>query len=248
MLSATENKYILISAATSDIGTAIVNRLSPKYNLVLHGRDPLKLDSLCDEVKTGNKIIPWNYDLKDVEGIQESLKGLITASDISISGFVHCAGSLRILPLKNFRLEYAREIFDVNFFSAVEIVKTLLLKINKQELNNIVVISALFSKLGSKGNSIYAASKGAIDSFVNSMAVELAPAVRINSVLPGGLKTRMTSHLFDLEDYMKKFREQYLLGEGECDDVAAMVAFLLSRDSKWITGQHFTVDGGATCH
>jgi NAD(P)-dependent dehydrogenase (short-subunit alcohol dehydrogenase family) len=248
MLSTTENKYILISAATSDIGNAIVKRLALKYNLVLHGRDPAKLNSLCDQVKTPNKIITWNYDLKNVEGIQESLKGLIAGKDIAISGFVHCAGSLRILPLKNFRLEYAREIFDVNFFSAVEIVKTLLLKINKQELNNIVLISALFSKLGSKGNSIYAASKGALDSFVNSMAVELAPAVRINSVLPGGLRTQMTSHLFDSEDYMKNFREKYLLGEGECDDVAAMVVFLFSPDSKWITGQHFTVDGGATCH
>ncbi|MDP1622526.1 MAG: SDR family oxidoreductase [Bacteroidales bacterium] len=248
MLSKTENSYILVSAATSDIGFAIVRRIASTNNVVLHGRDPEKLTSLMARIETGHKITLWCYDLKNVEGIQESLKKLLVENDITISGFVHCAATLRILPLKNFRLEYSREIFDVNFFSAAEIVKTLLLKVNKQELNSVVMISALFSKFGSKGNSMYAASKGAIDSFVKSMAVELAPGVRVNSVLPGGLRTAMTAHLFDSEDYLKAFREKYLLGEGECDDVAAMVSFLLSEDAKWITGQHLTVDGGASCH
>ncbi|MFZ4520727.1 MAG: SDR family NAD(P)-dependent oxidoreductase [Bacteroidales bacterium] len=248
MSSKTGNSYLLISAATSDIGFAIVKRLAVSNNLILHGRDEAKLASIINQVETSHKIIPWCYDFKVVDGIQESLKRIITDNELVISGFVHCAGTLKILPLKNFRLDYAREIFDVNFFSAAEIIKTLLLKVNKQELAGIVLISALFSKLGSKGNSMYAASKGAVDSFVNSMAVELAPAVRVNSVLPGGLRTSMTAGMFDSEEHMRGFREKYLLGEGECDDIAAMVAFLISDDSKWITGQHFTVDGGATCH
>ena len=132
MLSKTENSYILVSAATSDIGFAIIKRLAATNNLVLHGRDPAKLASMSNRLVTSHKIISWCYDLKFVEGIQESLKKLMVDQDIVISGFVHCAGTLRILPLKNFRLDYAREIFDVNFFSAVEIVKTLLIKANKQ--------------------------------------------------------------------------------------------------------------------
>jgi len=248
MLSKTENSYILITAATSDIGSAIVRRLAATHNLVLHGRDPVKLKAISDQVDTKHQIVEWCYDLNQVDGIQDSLKSFLIDKDITISGFVHCAGTLRILPIKNFRLDYAREIFNVNFFSAAEVLKTLLLKINKQDLNNMVMISALFSKLGSKGNSMYAASKGAIDSLVNSLAVELAPTVRINSVLPGGLRTSMTAGFFDSEEHMKGFREKYLLGEGECDDVAAMVEFLISQDAKWITGQHFIVDGGATCH
>ena len=247
MSSATENSYILISGATSDIGRAIVTRLAPGHALLLHGRNEEKLHRLRDEFP-GMRSLIWQYDLASPEGIMESLKAVIAANDIVISGFVHCAGTLRILPVKNFRLDYSREIFNVNFFSAVEVIKTLLLKVNRQELNSIVLISALFSKFGSKGNSMYAASKGALDSFVKSMAVELAPGVRINSVLPGGLRTSMTAHLFDSEEYMRGFREKYLLGEGECSDIAAMVSFLMSGDAKWITGQHFTVDGGATCH
>jgi short-subunit dehydrogenase len=248
MLSKTENKYLLVSAATSDIGFAIVQRLVDSYNIVLHGRDQKKLDSILERIETNRKIITWCYDLKNIDELQGSLKKIIVDNSITITGFVHCAGTLRILPLKNFRLDYSREIFDVNFFSAAEIIKTLLLKINKEGLNCIVLISSVFSKFGSKGNSMYAASKGAIDSFVNSMAVELAPDIRINSILPGGLHTNMTNHFFESEEYMKGFEQKYLLGEGECCDIAAMVSFLFSKDAKWITGQHFIVDGGATCH
>jgi short-subunit dehydrogenase len=238
------NKYLLISAATSDIGKAIVQKLSQEYNLVLHGRNREKLNDIVKNTYSKNAIKTWRFDLQEVAGIQLSLKSFLLDSQIEISGFIHCAGTLRILPIKNFRLDYCKEIFDVNFFSAVEIIKTLLFKKNNGSLNNIVMISSLASKKGDKNNSIYSASKGAIDSFVKSIAIELAPRVRVNSVLPSLIKTQISSHLFQNETQTNEYLRLHPLGEGNCLDVANLVSFLLSNDSKWITGQNYIIDGG----
>lgn len=243
-----ENKeYILISAATSDIGKAIVKKLSNDYNIVLHGRNQNKLDEVVSNISSCNEIKTWCFDFIEIENIHNSLKAFMLDNQILISGFIHCAGILKILPIKNFNLNYSKEIFDVNFFSAVEIVRTLLLKINKSTLSNIVFISALYSKFGNKGNTMYASSKGALDSLVKSLALELAPDVRVNSILPGGLETMMTRQFFMNEENVLKYNQEYPLGKGDCDDIANMADFLLSVKSKWITGQNIFVDGGRSC-
>lgn len=240
-------KYTLVSASTSDIGKAIVTKILPSCNVILHGRNQNKLEIIASSFDS-SKILIWNFDLQNVDEINKSLSEFMIANKIVIDRFVHCAGSIKLLPIKHFGLQNAHQIFDVNFFSAIEIIKTLLLKVNEKELSNIVFISAMFSKFGNKGNSVYAASKGAIDSLVKSLASELAPKVRVNSILPGGLRTSMTNHLFDDPSYLEKFQEKYLLGEGDPDDIASMANFLLSNESKWITGQNYMVDGGCSSH
>ncbi len=242
-----ENRYTLVSASTSDIGEAIVRKIIPQCNVILHGRDKEKLEIISSKFSS-KKILIWHFDLENVGEIKSNLNSFLSENQIVIDSFVHCAGAIKILPVKHFSLDNARQIFDINFFSALEIIKVLLLKRNEKALSNIVFISAMFSKYGNKGNSIYTASKGAIDSFVKSLAVELAPKIRINSVLPGGLNTKMTSHLFSDPVYMEKYKEKYLLGEGSAVDIASMVNFLLSEESRWITGQNYMVDGGCSSH
>ena len=249
MSSQIKSKYILITGATSDIGQAIATILSSnQYNLILHGRNRVKLEAVLAKLETKTQIVLWCQDLNLVDEVQSSFVSFIDREDIIISGFVHCAAAIRILPIRNFRLDYSREIFNVNVFSSIEIIKTLVKKFNIEHLSNIIFISAYFSKYGDKGNSIYAASKGAIDSLVKSLAVELAPRVKVNSILPGAVKTKMTAHLFEDPSYMKEFNKKYLLGEGSSTDIANMVSFLLSPQSSWITGQNFQVDGGASSH
>jgi NAD(P)-dependent dehydrogenase (short-subunit alcohol dehydrogenase family) len=76
--------------------------------------------------------------------------------------------------------------------------------------------------------------------------MELAPDVRINSILPGGVKTALTSHIFEDEELVNKMEASYPLGLGTSCDIAGVVEFLLSDKSCWITGQQITVDGGRT--
>jgi NAD(P)-dependent dehydrogenase (short-subunit alcohol dehydrogenase family) len=141
----------------------------------------------------------------------------------------------------------AREIMNVNFFSAAEITRLLLKKkINHLQLRNIVFVSSTASKFGAKGLNLYCATKGALDSLMRALAVELAPEIRINSVLPGGVRTSMTESMFADPQLAARLGADYPLGPGNISDIAAAVEFLLSDKARWVTGQQFTVDGGRT--
>ena len=78
------------------------------------------------------------------------------------------------------------------------------------------------------------------------LAVELAPNVRVNSVLPGAIQTEMTGNIFENKEVLDRMAQMYPLGVGKPHDIFEMVEFLLSEKSRWITGQQFTVDGGRT--
>ena len=239
--------YVLITGASSGIGRATAIRLSKTYSLILGGRDEKRLEETRIMCENAEKHLLWRYDLAAVEGIGESLSALIKEKEgRSVSGFVHSAGIAPLAPLRMTSTETMREIMNVNFYSAVEILKLLTSKkINGKTLENVILISSISSQRGAKGMSLYSASKGALDSFARSMACELAPRVRVNTVLPGGIETPGTQNMTSDVGMLQEGSDS-LLGVGTTLDIADMVAFLLSKQSRWITGQNFIVDGGRT--
>lgn len=119
-------------------------------------------------------------------------------------------------------------------------------KFNDRELKSAVYISSNISNRGAAAFSAYGSSKAALDGLMRNLAVELAPNVRINSVLPGGVITEMTKEIFVDEAKKAEFEKNYPLGIGTPNDIAPVVEFLLSDHSKWMTGQQILVDGGRT--
>jgi NAD(P)-dependent dehydrogenase (short-subunit alcohol dehydrogenase family) len=81
---------------------------------------------------------------------------------------------------------------------------------------------------------------------VRALAVELAPDVRVNSVLPGAVRTPMAEAALADPVIAERLRQDYPLGIGQPGDIASAVEFLLSKNANWITGQQFVVDGGRT--
>jgi NAD(P)-dependent dehydrogenase (short-subunit alcohol dehydrogenase family) len=242
-----KKQYILITGASSGIGSSIANSLSKNYNVIIHGRDTEKINSVIAKCENPEKHIPFIADLFNYENIEIILEEFIKKYNIEIIGFIHCAGYMNMLPAKMTSVNAIQKTFATNLFSASLVVKTLLQrKINNGALKNIVFISSNISNFGAKAFSLYSASKAGLDGLMRSLAVELAPSVRVNSVLPGAINTPMTKNIFENDKKSKLMLESYPLGEGYPIDISNIVEFLLSDKSKWITGQQFTVDGGRT--
>lgn len=240
-----QRPYTLITGASSGIGQAIAMRLSAERRLVLHGRDLERLHQTRARSANSSQHLIWPYDLRAIDGLAKSLGGFIADNGIALECFVHSAGLLRILPIRTVDHKSITEVMNVNFVSAVEIISTLVKKrVNSKELKNILVISSIISKFGAPGFSMYSASKGALDSLMRVLAVELAPAVRVNSILPGGIRTSMTDSMLADPEVMAKFEHDYPLGIGELDDIVDAAEFLVSDRSRWITGQQIVIDGG----
>lgn len=235
--------YILITGASSGMGALCAKQFSSSHRLIMASENLEMLQDVLKECANPEQHLLWHCNFAtEREQIAASLTALLKGHDAVVDQYVHFAGLTKLLPLKTFSIPNIDLIFNVNFFSILEIIKALLKKSNAKALNNVVLISAMVSERGNVGNSIYAASKGAINSLVYTLARELAPDIRINALLPGAIETLMSQNLD--ADYVAEMTKDTPLGWGQPQAVVDYVEFLLSEKAKWVTGQTLFVDGG----
>jgi NAD(P)-dependent dehydrogenase (short-subunit alcohol dehydrogenase family) len=238
--------YTLITGATSGLGRATAIELSNYSNLILHGRDSNKLNDLKELCGKKHNHLIWSCDLSAVQDVEASLIELLS-HNILINNYVHSAGQIEMTPLRGLVWDRVAEILNVNLVSALLITKILASKKhNKDALKSVVYISSNLSNHGAKAMAAYGASKGALDNMMKCLAVELAPNIRLNSILPGAMHTPMTESIFANSNVVERMTQQYPLGIGQANQVADVIKFLLSAQASWITGQQIVVDGGRT--
>lgn len=240
------SSWALVTGASSGIGQAIAIELSKTYSVVLCGRDIARLEETKALCSTENRALCWSCDVSTIEKIDEELKRFLQANQITIEAFVHCAGYSKLIPVKMTSLDDIDTTFKTNVYAPFVIIQQLInRRVNQGALKSVVLISSNISGRGSKAFSIYGSSKHAVDGLMRSLAVELAPKVRVNSVCPGAIKTRMTESIFANDEVVERMRQAYPLGLGAPNNIADAVSFLLSEKASWITGQSLAVDGGA---
>lgn len=236
--------YTLITGASSGMGALCAKHFSASRKLILASENLEMLQIVLSECSQPENHIIWQSDFaSERSSISKALVELLKQHNAVVDEYVHFAGVTRLTPLKTASISDVDLIFNVNFFSILEIIKALLKKNNEKALKSIVLVSSLASARGEAGNSIYAASKGAINSLVYSLARELAPQIRINALMPGAVETPMTSvHLSD--EFVTDTLKDTPLGWVSQQDVVDYVDFLLSDKARRITGQALFIDGG----
>lgn len=240
-------KTFLLTGASSGLGreTAIIlSKLGARLALV--ARNTIRLEETYSKLESkGHKI--YTFDLEQLDEIPGLLKTI--AEEIGpLSGIFHAAGIAPVLSIKSAKEKSIIPSFKSSIFASLMLAKGFCQKgIQAEGMASLVFMSSAASITGSKGLSVYSASKAAVDGSVRALAVELAEKnIRVNSVAAGMIKTEMHAAITDnMSSEMLKDREgHHPLGFGEPIDVAMAVAFLLSDASKWITGTTMVVDGG----
>lgn len=236
----------LVTGASSGIGLAIAEAmLGQGMHLAVHYRSgKAAAEALC--ARFPGRAVALGADLSTEQGCTALVRGAAEALG-GLDGLVHSAGLWSDGPIDRIRRETLEEVFRVNTFSAFYLVREALpfLRDGRRGRGNVVFIGSTAGQRGEAGHGHYAASKGAIQSLVRTLAVELSPAVRTNLVSPGWIRTPMA------EEALRSDRGQRIVGAlpnrrvGEVEDVAQAVLFLSSEASGHLLGQDLCVSGGA---
>lgn len=240
-----EGKTILVTGASSGIGQATAIECS-KFGarLVICGRNKERLLDTLSTLEGENHMIFEGDLLYD-----DTLNRLV--SDIPmLDGAVFSAGKGLTLPFQFSTREKFDDIFNVNFFSPIELLRLLAKKKKFNSNASIVFIASIGGvKRFSVGNAIYGASKAALQSMVNFAAQELASKkIRVNSICPGMVETPLIRKGTLTEEQLKADMDKYPLKRyGRPEDIAYGSIYLLSEASSWVTGQSIVIDGGVTC-
>ncbi|MGX6647819.1 SDR family NAD(P)-dependent oxidoreductase [Maricaulaceae bacterium MS644] len=229
----------LIFGATGGVGSALARRLSKSgEDIFLSARDEDALKSIADELGAPSRVC----DVLDTAEIEATVEA--AAQEGALTGLAFCVGSIDLAPLRRTDRGMVRKTFELNAVSASEVLRCVDQHLRKNN-GSAVLFSTVAVGQGFVSHAAISMAKGAVEGLTRAVAAEWAPRARINAIAPSILDTGIAQPLLSsdkMRDGLAKMHAMERLGEG--DDAAALAAFLLSKESGWITGQVFPVDGG----
>lgn len=236
-----EGKTILVTGASSGIGRGIAVACSKMgATVILNGRNLLKLDATLAQLKEGKHSM-ISADLSDRESVDRMMEQIPV-----LDGIVHCAGIGQRVLCKLATEQDVDAVMDANFKGPVLLQSELLRQKKINRGASIIFIASISTWSPSIGNAFYSASKGAIVSYANCLALELAPRkIRVNCISPAMVWTDLIFQEGVEEEQLKSDEQKYPLKRyGTPEDIANLAIYLLSDASAWMTGSNVKISGG----
>ncbi len=242
-----DNKTIIITGAGSGNGKTLAIALA-KLNckLIICDNNKKNLLSLYKSISKINlNIIKYVFDLKNVNEIKNFIKK-IKSKKINIDVLINNAGISLPSNSSEYPLEYFEKTYQVNFRAPFILSTRLSILMKKSKLPSIINITSLGAHRGFPNNVAYTSCKGALRQMTKSLAYDLSKYnIRVNSVCPGYIKTKMT--LSSQKDSIKskqRVNNTLLKRWGESKDLVGAIIYLSSDASSYVTGSEIVVDGG----
>jgi 3-oxoacyl-[acyl-carrier protein] reductase len=229
----------LVTGAGRGLGRATARRLAEDgHRLVCVDLDGDAAQSAADEVGgTAHRC-----DVSDKEAV-EALAGAVGTIDILINN----AGIWRFGPLLSMSVEDTQAVLGVNLLGPLYCSQAFVPGMAEAGGGAIVNLSSAAAATRSPGIGIYPVTKGAIETLTKQMSLEWGPlGIRVNAVGPGLIVTEGTAHNYEGEARVRRAQTVPLRRIGDPPDIAAAVAFLVSADASYISGQVLYVDGAVT--
>lgn len=244
------SKIAVVTGGAGDIGKAVVARLAQDgYQIViLDMNQETGKQTVADFAKRNIALDFHCANLSDESAVKKTF-GAIFGKQGRVDLLVNVAGgSFYRHKFEEFPLDHWRAIIDANLTSTFLCCREVTPSLKTQKSGVIINTSSDIAYSGGENRSAYAAAKAGILGLTRTLALELAPNVRVNAVAPGRIETpRVRSHYS--EEEWKKSNERIPLGHpGAVEDVAETIAYLASDTAKHVTGQTIHVNGGRIMH
>ncbi len=239
-------KVALITGSSRGIGKACALRLAEKgFNIAVNynSNEEAAKKTVSEIEEKGGKAIALKADTSDLKQVQDMFRAAFKEFG-RIDVLVNNAGVVNDAYLLMLNAESLQKSLDINIKGYFNCAQQAALKMMKNRCGKIINISSVSSVLSLAGQSVYSATKGAVNSMTATLAKELAPyGIQVNAVAPGFVETEMINSV--PEEKMKEYLEEIPMKRlAKPEEIAEAVSLLADGSLSYMTGQVLILDGG----